>query len=104
MFFAIDREYFVYLTECQFFKEDELADKSFDYLVAHKEIGLSQIAISKGWNINCILQGYRGLDYRKITRDLNPTSQKGDPYYPGAFFGATIERSDVIFYKKYRLE
>jgi len=103
MFFAIDREYFLYLTERHFFSESELADKSFEYLVAHKEIGLSQLAISNGWNINCILQGYRGLDYRTITKDVNPTSQKGDPYYPGAFFGGNIEKTDVIFYKKYRL-
>jgi hypothetical protein len=74
-------------------------------VIMKKEFGLSQHALSKGWNINCILSGYKGIDYRKLTADeLDPKINYGDPYYKGKYFGGTITKEEVVFYKKYRVE
>jgi hypothetical protein len=103
MFFGLDRDYLEFLVENGFFNEDELYDKDIEYVIVHKEIGLSQIALLNGWNINCILPKYKDLDYRTIEADINPTSTTGDPYYKGGYFGGNIQKDDVIFYKGYRL-
>ena len=99
MFFAIDKEYFEYLNSIHFFNEVELYQKDFNYIIIFKEIGLSQIALSKGWKINCLLDKYRDIDYSKLKKDINPTSRNGDPYYLNSYFGNTISRNDVIFFK-----
>jgi hypothetical protein len=100
MFFVLKRDYLEYLNSINFFNE-ELINKinDFNYLIAYKEIGLSQIALNNGWNINCILEKYKDLDYRVLKNDINPTSKNGDPYYNNAFFGENITKKDVIFYK-----
>jgi hypothetical protein len=69
------------------------------YIIAHKEIGLSQIALKNGWNINSILSKYKDKDYLKINSDFNFSSKHGDPYYPKAYFGKNIDKNEVIFYK-----
>ena len=103
MFFGIDRELFRYLEEIRFFSEVELELKKLDYLIVFKEIGLSQKVLAKGWNLNCILPGYRDLDYRVLKEDINPTSLNGEMYYPGRYFGKSVEPEQVIFYKGYRM-
>ena len=73
--------------------------KDIKELIANKEIGLSQIALNKGWNINCILPKYRDLDYRTLDKDINKASRDGDPYLENSYFGKTIDKYDVIFFK-----
>jgi len=103
MFFCIDYEYFNYLNQINFFDEDELNNVSnIGYIIAHKEIGLSQIAINNGWNINSILSKYRDLNYIDIKKDFNTTSHNGDPYYNNAYFGKTIDKYDAVFFKTNR--
>lgn len=103
MFFCIDSQYFNYLKEINFFDEEKLNDaKSINQIIAHHEFGLSQNAIKNGWNINSILPEYRNLDYRIITKDINETSHGGDPYYPKSYFGKTLDKYDVIFFKNNR--
>jgi hypothetical protein len=102
MFFAIDKEYFQYLNSIHFFNEVELYQKDFNYIIIFKEIGLSQIALSKGWKINCLLDKYKDLDYSQLKKDINSTSRNGDPYYLNSYFGNTIKRDDVIFFKMNR--
>lgn len=104
MFFGIDKEYLKYLMDKDFFNESEMIGKDIQYIIVHKEIGLSQLALKNGWNINCILPKYTGIDYRKIEKDINPTSREGDPYYKDAYFGNNIKKEDVIFWKGYRLQ
>jgi hypothetical protein len=105
MFFCINKEYFDYLNTKNFFNEEELNDADMKYVVMNKEVGLSQLAINNGWNINCILSKYKDLDYRKLDKDINPTSMHhGDPYFEGAYFGGTIDKEEVIFYKNSRFE
>lgn len=105
MFFCINKDYFDYLQSVDFFNEEEIIDKDRDYIIIHKEIGLSQIAINQGWNINCILDGYKNLDYRQITDNINPSSSiyMGDPYFENVYFGKTITKNDVIFLKNTRV-
>lgn len=104
MMFCIKYDYLNYLKSIDFFNEDKLNNTdNIAYIIAHKEIGLSQYAIINGWNINCILDKYKNLDYRKITNDINQHSKNGDPYFINAYFGETINKYDVIFYKSYRL-
>jgi hypothetical protein len=104
MFFGMDKELFQYLEEIRFFSEVELELKKLDYLIVFKEIGLSQKVLAKGWNLNCILPEYRGLDYRVLKEDINPTSLNGEMYYQGRYFGKTVQPEQVIFYKGYRVK
>lgn len=100
MFFCIDKEYYHYLKKINFFNEDEMNNApDFNYIIAHKEIGLSQIALKNGWNINSILSRFKNINYLNIKSDFNTTSKKGDPYYPKAYFGNNIDKNEVIFYK-----
>ena len=105
MFFCINKEYFIHLNKINFFNEDEI-NKITDILelIARKEFGLSQEALKNGWNINCILPGYKDLNYLKVNKNINPTSEiaGGDPNYKNAYFGKTIDKYDVIFFKNNR--
>ena len=102
MFFCVDKEYFDYLISIHFFNEEEMNNADFEYIITNKEIGLSQHAIQKGWNINSILPKYKDLDYRTLDKDINPTSLNGDPFYLNGYFGETITKEDVIFFKTNR--
>ena len=103
MFFCVNKEYFDYLSSIQFFNEDECNNAiDIHYIISYKEIGLSQNAIKNGWNINCILQNYKNLDYTQIFSNINTSSPGGDPYFPNTYFGKTIDKYDVIFFKNNR--
>lgn len=103
MFFGIDRKYKLHLDSVGFFDEGRYDKMNFSDVIAYAEIGLSQIALMKGWNINCVLPHYRGLDYTRIQRDPNESSRDGDPYYPGCYFGGTIKPEEAVFFKSWRL-
>ena len=64
MFFILDDKGLQFLKQKQFFNEqfDE-----FHKVVIHKEIGMSQLLLNNGWNINCFQQSHKNYDYRKIT-------------------------------------
>ena len=106
MFFCIDNEYFKILDDIHFFNEEELNNqKDMNYVISYKELGLSQHAIIRGFNLNSILKEYRGRDYRTLTENINKseTGQEfDDPYYEGNFFGRSIDPYDVIFFKNNR--
>ena len=103
MFFCIDDVYFNYLkNDIDFFNKTQIYENIQDVII-RKELGLSQYAINNGWNINCILSKYRGLDYRTVDKNINFSSNEiGDPYFVGAYFGNTIEPYEVIFFKNSR--
>ena len=100
MFFGITSDYLDYLKKINFFNE-EIINKmnNMNYIIAFKEIGLSQHALSNGWNINCILDKYKNLDYRILNKDINNYSRNGDPYYMRSYYGSNIKKEDVIFFK-----
>lgn len=101
MFFVMDNEYFNYLKKNNFFIELKLTN--IHQVIAYKEFGLSQLALNKNWNINCILEKFRDIDYRTITRNINENKFGiSDPYYVDCYFGKTIKEEDVIFFKNNR--
>lgn len=104
MFFCINKEYLRYLQSIDFFNEEILNDKDREYLILQKEIGISQYALNNNWNINSILDGYKNLDYRKISKNINESasSYSGDPYFKNTYFGKTITENDAIFLKNNR--
>jgi len=104
MFFCIDNEALQFLKNVNFFDEKEINNSTnIKYVIAHKEIGMSQLLLKNNWNINCILPKYKNIDYRKVKKDINYTSLNGDPYYKNRYFGNTIDKYDVIFFKNNRL-
>ena len=103
MFFCIDNEALQFLKNVNFFNEEEMNNATdIQYIIAYKEIGLSQILLKNNWNINCILPKYKNIDYRKLKEDINSTSLNGDPYLRNKYFGNTINKYDVIFFKTNR--
>jgi hypothetical protein len=103
MFFALNNESFQYLKSINFFNEDKCNNiKNINEIIYKKEFGLSQYILNNGWNINSILPKYRNLDYRILEADINKSSENGDVYYKNAYFGKSIDKYDVIFYKNNR--
>ena len=103
MMFVMDRECFNFLNNIKFFDYDRVCKLSFEEIIAFQEINLSTLVLQNGWNINCIASMYQGIDYRVVESDFNPTSHSGDPVFPGAYFGRTIDPFEVIFFKTNRL-
>jgi hypothetical protein len=102
MFFIIDSEYLNYLNSIDFFNEEKI-NKITDFyeLISKYEIGLSQNAIIKGWNINCILEPYSNHDYRNINEEIFG-NYSGDIYHINNYFGKNVDPYNVIFYKNNR--
>jgi len=103
MFFVLDKQYLNELIQDDFFNEEEINKMEMNTLIREKEVGLSKKAIEKGYNINCILSKYKGLDYINIDKDINDTSRTGDPYIENGYFGETIDPYEVIFFKTNRI-
>ena len=104
MFFILNNEGFNYLYSIGFFDDEHVLNEknNMPYMIANKEIMLSQLILKNNWNINSILSKYRDIDYRFLKHNINTSGQ--DPYYKGAYFGSTIKPDEVIFYKGYRLQ
>ena len=104
MFFCIDNEYLNYLKLINFFNEEECNNyTNINDIIYNKEFGLSLNALDNNWNINSILNELKNIDYINIKSDINPTSWNGDPYFPNAYFGKSINKNSVIFFKNNRL-
>lgn len=104
MFFCIKHDYLVFLKNNNFFDCQQINQQNMKYIISFKEIGISQNALNNGWNINCIISKYRGLDYLTINENINNTSLEGDPYYKNAYFSETIDPYEVIFFKNSRFD
>ena len=103
MFFILDKEGFDLLYKEKFFDDEEDLNKNKDiwYIVLYKEIKMSQIILKNGYNINSILPKYKDIDYTKISKNFNTSAT--DPYNKNAYFGNTITKEEVIFFKNNRL-
>ena len=102
MFFGMDRELLLYFRGINFFNETDSIHKDFHWVIVHKEIGMSQRVLAKGWNLGCVLPEYQ-RDYRNLTQDFNPTSVGGEMYLPRRYFGRSVQPEDVIFFKRARM-
>jgi hypothetical protein len=99
--FALTAAGFEFLRDRFFLGRPLEAD--FTRCVALGEVLMSQLILREaGWNIDCLLPEYSGLDYRTVRSDINPSSRFGDPSYPGACFGRTIHPYEVVFIKTNR--
>ena len=98
MFFCLKHESLQFLLGKHTFHVEK--SDTMRSIIGRIEIGMSYTILSNGWNINCVLPGYRGLDYRNIRSNPNPSGS--DPYLRGSYFGKTIQREDVIFFKTNR--
>ena len=99
-FFLLDNEGLKFLISKEFFNQPP--ETSFEKFIILREVQMSLLILKNGWNINCVLPKYKGLDYRTLTHDINPTSIDGDPIHPTAYFGGDIKPYDVIFIKTNR--
>jgi hypothetical protein len=102
MFFCLKHDYLMFLMENGFFNYEETCRLVKNDIINRKEIGLSQIALNNGWNINSILPRYKGLNYIEVNYDINNTSRDGDPYFKGCYFSGSIDKYDAVFYKNNR--
>ena len=82
-----------------------LSDKTIynkDELVAKKEIGLSLLILSSGYNITSILPPYQ-VDYRDKEHFLNTfNGRDGDVFFPQAYFNKDVDPLQAIFFKNKR--
>uniref|UniRef100_A0A6C0BJ63 Uncharacterized protein n=1 Tax=viral metagenome TaxID=1070528 RepID=A0A6C0BJ63_9ZZZZ len=89
--FIMDYECISFLLEQNFFKQyNTHAD-----VVNHQEIALSQLVLSHGWNINCLIPEYRDLDYTK----KETTISSYDIRLPKTFLGRDLTPYETIFSK-----
>jgi hypothetical protein len=104
MFFIINNNFFNILNEHNFFDDEQKLnnEKKLRNIVINKEIKLSYLSYLSNGNINCYLKKYRNLDFKKLNYDINPSSFRGDPYFPNKYFNSSIKPEDVIFYKNKR--
>ncbi len=100
MFLCIEREAAQKLFEIGIF--EKFPGRTKIEIVINFEIALTQIILKSGWNISSIQPELRGYDYRELKISPNYTSWNGDSYFPGAYFGRTINPYDVIFFKTTR--
>jgi hypothetical protein len=99
MFFAMDNEALKYLKKIGFF--DQPPARDFFTFIVTREVNMSQLILKRGWNINCLIKEYKGLDYRD--KDLQfPKDMQKDPYYPQACFGRSLHPYETIFFKTNR--
>jgi hypothetical protein len=98
--FAMDAECMRFLKSKGFFHQE--VEQNFVQLIAMREIMMSQMVLKNGWNVACLVPEYRGIDYRKLKKDINPSSNKGDPNFPGACFHRTLHPYEVVFTKHNR--
>ena len=49
--------------------------ENFYDVVLYKELGLTQLILANGWNINSILEKYRDQDYRTLQTNINTTGE-----------------------------
>lgn len=105
MFFILNYEGFQFLLKEGFFDDEEVLNNTTDmkYIVANKEIMMSQLILKNNWNINAMLPNYRDRDYRYIKSNFNPSSENpcrtGDDPDKKNYFGRDIYPEEVIFFK-----
>jgi len=89
--FMMDYEGVNFLLENNFFKTCSTRDECIN----QQEIALSQLILSKGWNIDCLVPEYHGIDYRKS----DAMCHKNDIRLAKSILGRDLLPYEVIFIK-----
>jgi hypothetical protein len=99
--FVLDYVGLQYLLKCGLFDREY---DTFSDVILHQEIGMSKLILEGGWNINCLVKGYRNIEYRGLNTHFNPSNKLGtDIVYEGdRCFGREIHPYNVIFMKTNR--
>lgn len=74
-------------------------------IIVGRELRMSATLLAAGYNITCLARRYTGIDYASgiMQQDPNPTSRNGDPFFPGAYWGLSLDPHEVLFYKTARM-
>lgn len=70
--------------------------------IMNYEIGLSQAILRHGFNIACAVDEYKGVDFRRNSEETRFLELIGDPCFPGAVAGRSIDPYEVLFVKPSR--
>lgn len=73
------------------------SDRSHLQVIMNHEIRMSQIILSAGYNIGCLLRKYEGVDFRK--QDVAQCNQGANPLTPSGYDGMTVHPFEVFFVK-----
>lgn len=100
MVYALTQQSLRYLVQKGFYDIEKKLSK--EGVICDYKIRLSQLLISNGWNIRCLLPEYNLIDYRRAHNDINPTSTQSDPSFAFSYFGRTVHPLETIFIKTNR--
>jgi Rhamnan synthesis protein F len=98
--FVMDKECLSFLKDKIFIHQEF---KDIREVVLNREVLMSQYVLKNNWNISCLLKEYKGLDYRYLTSDINTHSIDGEAYFPGKYFGRSMDTNELIFVKTGRI-
>ena len=84
--------------------------KNFSEVVQMCEVKQSQVILNSGYNIGCLMEAYKNIDFRKYrgkeyenNRELNANFRYGgDPLFKNSYFGVNVHPYEVIFFKNNR--
>jgi hypothetical protein len=60
--FSVNKDTLIYLIECGIFSITDYIN-DFNNLIVEREIKMSRLIIEKGWNIGCLMDIYKGVDF-----------------------------------------
>jgi hypothetical protein len=87
-----------YLKSIGFYDVDKTLSKK--EVISYYELRMSQEIINYGWNINCFIPVYDGLDYRKSSFPFpNFSSRNGDVLLKNGYYGRTLSPAEAMFVK-----
>lgn len=78
---------------------------SRDFLIANHEIGISQVVLRAGYNLDCLIQVYAGVDWRKMDRTVRykPNEfREYDLWAQNHYWGNTLHPYETVFFKTNR--
>ena len=103
--FALTAEAVYLLIDAEIFSNDPACQYSTHHeTILYKEILMSRMIISRGWNIGCLFPGFKGIDFRfknKKPEDYKEQAKylfAGDMMYP-KFRYTVWDPYQIVFYK-----
>lgn len=78
-----------------FTKEIKPTTNKWTEIILNKEVRYSTEILNAGFNINCLLKEFNGIDYRNLKGPLNNIN----PFLPKQYFGQDIHPYEAIFCK-----
>lgn len=100
MAYVLRKEVLNKLIDSGFYREERDSTKTL--AIENYEIHLSQLVLSQGWNLRCLMPEFNGVDYRLPHKNPNPTSTVGDPNEVLGYFGRSAHPYETIFIKTNR--